>query len=147
MKMRKTGVIGVAFLTVILGVLLFVVMDSCSGPKTPNKSSNSLLSSDYLPVSNHSLQEINVYLENSGSMDGYVKGNTGFEQSLFAYLSEMQINNIVDTLNLNYINSRVIPLGHDVEKFIHHILQMYLFINILNRFMKHLKAGVLIFQV
>ena len=121
MKMRKTGVIGVAFLTVILGVLLFVVMDSCSGPKTPNKSSNSLLSSDYLPVSNHSLQEINVYLENSGSMDGYVKGNTGFEQSLFAYLSEMQINNIVDTLNLNYINSRVIPLGHDVEKFIHHI--------------------------
>ena len=54
-------------------------------------------------------------------MDGYVKGNTGFEQSIYAYLTELQINKIVDSLNLNYVNSRIIPLGNDVEKFIHNI--------------------------
>ena len=32
---------------------------------------------------------INVYLENSGSMDGYVNGNTGFKQSIYYYLSEL----------------------------------------------------------
>lgn len=67
------------------------------------------------------IQEINVYLENSGSMDGYVKGNTGFEQSIYAYLTELQIGKLVDTLNLNYVNSQVIPLGHDVETFIHNV--------------------------
>ena len=112
MKIKST-VIGGA----VLMVLLTIGIQVCKPTRVDVKSS----SENVLPVSNHSLQEINVYLENSGSMDGYVKGNTGFEQSLFAYLSEMQINNIVDTLNLNYINSRVIPLGHDVEKFIHHI--------------------------
>lgn len=54
-------------------------------------------------------------------MDGYVKGNTGFEQSIYAYLTELQINKIVDSLNLNYVNSRIIPLGNDVERFIHNI--------------------------
>lgn len=67
------------------------------------------------------IQNINVYLENSGSMDGYVEGNTGFEQSIYAYLTELQIGRLADSLNLNYINSQVIPLGHDVEKFIHNI--------------------------
>ena len=74
-----------------------------------------------LPVQDLPIQEVNVYLENSGSMDGYVKGNTGFEQSIYAYLTELQINKIVDSLNLNYVNSRIIPLGNDVEKFIHNI--------------------------
>ena len=74
-----------------------------------------------VPVHIQPIQDINVYLENSGSMDGYVKGNTGFEQSIYAYLTELQIGKLVDTLNLNYINSQVIPLGHDVEKFIHNI--------------------------
>lgn len=73
------------------------------------------------PTTIHPIQNINVYLENSGSMDGYVKGNTGFEQSIYAYLTELQIRKLVDTLNLNYINSQVIPLGHNVEKFIHNI--------------------------
>lgn len=74
-----------------------------------------------LPVQSQPIQNVNVYLENSGSMDGYVKGNTGFEQSIYAYLTELQISKIVDSLNLNYVNSRIIPLGNDVEKFIHNI--------------------------
>lgn len=87
------------------------------GMDTGGKITKRTLSS---PVDS-SVKSINVYLENSGSMDGYVKGNTGFEQSIYAYLSELQIGKIVDTLHLHYVNSRIIPLGHDVEKFIHNI--------------------------
>ena len=84
-------------------------VDTPSGTETP------------LLVQSQPIKNVNVYLENSGSMDGYVKGNTGFEQSIYAYLTELQISKIVDSLNLNYVNSRMIPLGNDVEKFIHNI--------------------------
>ena len=102
----------------LLTLLLIWGIASCNGnggrtvlpPKQETKS-----------VHVQPIQDINVYLENSGSMDGYVKGNTGFEQSIYAYLTELQIGKLVDTLNLNYINSQVIPLGHDVETFIHNI--------------------------
>lgn len=61
---------------------------------------------------------VNVYIENSGSMDGYVKGVTEFEQAVYNYLSDIKISEITDTLNLYYINSEVIPQGSDIADFI-----------------------------
>ncbi|MDR3251423.1 MAG: hypothetical protein LBT42_07175 [Tannerella sp.] len=54
---------------------------------------------------------INVYIENSGSMDGYVRGVTEFEQAVYNYLSDIKISGVADSLNLFYINSKVIPQG------------------------------------
>lgn len=62
---------------------------------------------------------INVYLENSGSMDGYVNGNTGFKQSIYYYLSELQGKKAASSINLFYINSKIISRGSDVKSFIH----------------------------
>jgi hypothetical protein len=61
---------------------------------------------------------VNVYIENSGSMDGYVKGVTEFEQAVYNYLSDIKISEITDTLNLYYINSQVIQQGSDIADFI-----------------------------
>ena len=61
---------------------------------------------------------VNVYVENSGSMDGYVNGVTEFEQSVYNYLSDIKISRIADSLNLFYINSRIIKYGSDIEDFI-----------------------------
>jgi len=61
---------------------------------------------------------INVYLENSASMDGYVKGVTEFEQAIYNYLSDIKISELTDTLNLFYINSQIIPQGSDIADFI-----------------------------
>jgi hypothetical protein len=61
---------------------------------------------------------VNVYIENSGSMDGYVKGVTEFEQTVYNYLNDIKISEITDTLNLYYINSQVIPQGSDIADFI-----------------------------
>lgn len=61
---------------------------------------------------------VNVYIENSGSMDGYVKGVTEFEQAVYNYLTDITISEFADSLNLFYINSDIIPQGSDISDFI-----------------------------
>lgn len=51
---------------------------------------------------------VNVYLENSASMDGYVEGVTDFENTIYEMLANIKTNNNTDSLNLNYIN-KIIP--------------------------------------
>ncbi|MDR3093329.1 MAG: hypothetical protein LBU62_01635, partial [Bacteroidales bacterium] len=61
---------------------------------------------------------VNVYIENSGSMDGYVKGVTEFENAVYNYLSDIMISGVSDSLNLFYINSEIIKYGSDIADFI-----------------------------
>lgn len=61
---------------------------------------------------------VNVYLENSGSMDGYVKGQTEFEQIVYNYLVNLKLAKITSELNLFYINSNLLPQQDDVQDFI-----------------------------
>lgn len=61
---------------------------------------------------------INVYLENSASMDGYVKGVTEFETAIYNLLGDFKISGLCDSLNLNYINSQQIHFPPDIEDFI-----------------------------
>lgn len=58
---------------------------------------------------------VNVYIENSGSMDGYVKGVTEFESAVYNYLSDIKISGITDTLNLYYINSEIISYAQSAD--------------------------------
>lgn len=66
---------------------------------------------------------INVFLENSASMDGYVKGVTEFETAIYNLLGDFKISGICDSLNLHYIN-KTIPytkqnaLPADIQDFI-----------------------------
>ena len=61
---------------------------------------------------------VNVFLENSASMDGYVKGITEFETAIYNLLGDFKISGLCDSLNLNYINSQKIPFPPDIEDFI-----------------------------
>ena len=70
---------------------------------------------------------IKVYVENSGSMDGYVKGKTDFENAVYSYLSDIQHADIgkrcdstatKNTMVLNYINSEVLEQKSDIKTFI-----------------------------
>ena len=58
---------------------------------------------------------VNVYIENSASMDGYVKGITEFEQAVYSYLSGIKISDVTDTLNLYYINSSPISYAANAD--------------------------------
>ncbi len=57
-----------------------------------------------------------VYLENSGSMDGYVRGVTPFEDDVYQLL--VDLGYAADTLALFYINSQPIPYAASTERFI-----------------------------
>lgn len=69
---------------------------------------------------------IKVYVENSGSMDGYITGQTDFENAVYSYLSDIQLANLgtrdstscKNILQLNYINSEILNQPSDVKAFI-----------------------------
>ena len=70
----------------------------------------------YMPVE-HPI--VNVYMETSGSMNGYVNsGKTQFQQAVFDYLSNINNIGLPSEMNLYYINSQLTPKGNDVDGFI-----------------------------
>ena len=61
---------------------------------------------------------VNVFLENSASMDGYVNGKTDFEAAIFNLLVKIKRDSFCDSLNLNYINDKVLNWAPEIEDFI-----------------------------
>ncbi len=60
---------------------------------------------------------ISVFLENSASMDGYVDANsTVFKATMLDLLTNLENFPATDTLNLNYINSTIIPVKAAASK-------------------------------
>lgn len=101
----------------LVGFSIATALVSCGGtPPVPNKvvkTSQVLDSVVTLPKCN-----VNVYIENSASMDGYVAGVTEFEQSVYSYISDIKLQDFCQSLNLNYINSQILKQPDDVEDFI-----------------------------
>lgn len=60
--------------------------------------------------------KLKVFLENSGSMDGYMCDGSDLKDAVYDYLSDL--NGCTDTMSLNYINSQVIPYENDLESYI-----------------------------
>lgn len=103
-------------LSFLAAILLFACGNNKIRDNKKNNSGNSLgLQKEFNDINK---PIVNVYIENSGSMDGYVKGVTEFEQAVYNYLSDIKISGITDSLNLFYINSRIIPQGSDLSDFI-----------------------------
>lgn len=68
------------------------------------------------------IQSFDVYLENSGSMDGYVKGITSFEGELGTIIPQIANFGLADNakVTLNYLNDSIINYGSsiDVKRFV-----------------------------
>ena len=62
--------------------------------------------------------QVNVYLENSGSMNGYVDaGKTEFQHNVFNYLDDVE-QWLGSQLNLFFINSKIISKGSNLNDYI-----------------------------
>lgn len=109
-----------------LSIATSLILASCGGPSAPSSSTSGKVAnsekSSELPA-----PTIKVYMENSGSMYGYVKGATDFENAVYSYLSDLQHANLGiksdsissrNILELNYINSKIIKQPSDVQAFI-----------------------------
>ena len=105
----------------IVSFLLFTTWGCGGPPPVPQDKGIEVDIKETLPA-----PTIKVYVENSGSMDGYVKGVTDFENAVYSYLSDLQLEDLgqkdsasfKNRLELNYINSEVLPHKSDVEDFI-----------------------------
>ena len=67
------------------------------------------LTCDFTSKNNHKAKHVHFYLENSGSMDGYVNGITEYESALSNLVVEAQHYYGEDNLSVNFINSEIIP--------------------------------------
>ena len=108
---------------------LLCALTSCisGSPKTnPEQSGSSQASPQTevkspieIPITFSANPTVNVYLETSGSMNGYVdKGKSQFQQVVFDYLSNIQNCGQFLGMNLNYITDKITPKGDNVNSFI-----------------------------
>lgn len=109
--MKKTVLLLKMFRVSIL--LYLVCFVSCGGSKLEFESCNTANQIDAKkPV-------LKVYLENSGSMDGYMCDGSQLKDAVFSYVSDLSL--CTDTVQLNYINNTVIPFHGSLEEYIHNL--------------------------
>jgi hypothetical protein len=61
---------------------------------------------------------VNVYIENSGSMAGYMSGYSGFKDAVGNYLTDISSSNVAKDLNLFFINKSAQLVGYDVNTYL-----------------------------
>ena len=77
---------------------------------TPSEQPQDVSSAQPIQIAEHPI--VNVYLENSGSMNGYVEnGQTSFQMDVFSYLTHVKHSQIPSEMNLHFINSRIIKIN------------------------------------
>lgn len=96
----------------VIGFAIFFLVSimGCGGdvPKIKWKSSDVIV--------NKVNPLLKVYLENSGSMDGYMCQGSEFKDAIYGYVSGL--SPYVDSVQLNYINTDIIPYHRNIESFI-----------------------------
>lgn len=60
---------------------------------------------------------LKLYIENSGSMDGYVNGSHDFKNAIYSYVSDISQNINIQNISLNFINSKIINKGSNIDSF------------------------------
>ena len=98
-------------LSILLPIIGALFFNSCGEGKYEVKISNPV---DIKTVDTKNVK-LNVYIENSGSMDGYMHPSSEFKNDLYSYLGALSSE--VKSTNLNYINSQIIPINESVEVF------------------------------
>lgn len=102
----------------VVGVGYFALRGGGKGPVNPPKPP---ITQDFEKV-----DICRVYIENSGSMDGYMAPvNSQLKSDLNALISSISLvqepmtkKPLVDSISLNYINSEVIPIQQDISTFV-----------------------------
>lgn len=111
-----------SLIILLSGSMIFYSCDYRSDRKAENEAATDAEESTDVPTLNQesaSIYNYAVFLENSGSMDGYVRGTTAFEDDIYRLL--IDITYLADTVQVNYVNSQIIPYKSGVQKFINNL--------------------------
>lgn len=100
---------------VVLLIAIIIIAKSCGG--------GSKISLEWSPISSQDETidsiELNVYVENSGSMDGYMCDGSNLKDAVFDYVSDLKAK--CKKNNLYYINSKIIPCNVTLENYIQNL--------------------------
>lgn len=100
---KKTFTKNILLIGGIISVISLFML-SCADPGNENKGNGGHATPT---VINKTKPVVKVYIENSGSMDGYI--NTDFRRRLGVYLTRIgSVSEITDSLSLNFINRKII---------------------------------------
>lgn len=102
---------------VICAAIAIVVLSKCLGSSGKIVIECQKDTTDAItPILTDSI-ELKVYVENSGSMDGYMCAGSNLKDAVFDYVSDLKKRQAT-TCSLNYINSKIIPYNGDLRSFI-----------------------------
>jgi hypothetical protein len=110
------GILAVIVIVVLTIVSVTSCGDSCDGGKKFDGDYKITQEKDSV------LNDLNVYIENSGSMDGYVaEPMSTFKSTIFNLANNVEnsmLNGDSKKVNLFYINSQIIPQENDLNSYI-----------------------------
>lgn len=105
--MNKKAIIIISSVVVLLLIIVFSI----------GKDDKIVLSSNPVPSTIKSDKPtLKVFVENSGSMDGYMCEGSQLKDAVYAYVSDL--NRYSDTTKLYYINSQIIPYNDNLSSYI-----------------------------
>lgn len=89
------------FIALLICILLSTWMLGCKSNKIE------ITSEDILSTIKYDKPNLKVFIENTGSMDGYMCDGSQLKDAVYDYVSDL--NRSTDTTELYYINSKIIP--------------------------------------
>lgn len=108
MKITKSISIGIP-ISIVLLVLFSIGISSCRKKIEVNAEPVNTPVKSKLPA-------LKVYIENSGSMDGYMCDGSQLKDAIYDYISDL--NRYTSTTELCYINSKIIPYDGNLTSYI-----------------------------
>lgn len=111
------------FLLILGTVVVLTLSYRCQSREQNNKNNNfkSQKSAHKLETISKIKPIVNVYIENSGSMFGYIRDGNQFDRSISSLLTQITISDYTDSINLFYINSKTFKQNMDIPTFIKNI--------------------------
>lgn len=103
----KTAILTISVVIIVCAIVLI----NCGGGSKVTVSSPEVKS----PVS-ETKPLVKVFIENSGSMDGYMCNGSQLKDAVYEYVSDLA--GISDSIELNYINNQIIPFKGSLSNYI-----------------------------
>lgn len=101
----------IIIISIVAVCILAFCLKTCGPDDKIKIEANVNVPPDSLPSPN-----LNVFLENSGSMDGYMVDGSTLKDAVYSYVSDLKP--LCDTIRLAYINSKVIDCNVSLENYI-----------------------------
>lgn len=105
----------------LLKIFIISILFSCKEKAASTNSSNSIspkVKTEYPLNNTNTSRVVNVYVENSGSMFGYISSGNDFDRSVSSLLTNIRVSDYADSINLFYINSKTYKQNLNIPTFI-----------------------------